>query len=1131
MKPSLKLSAKIALFTLVFTVLGVVLVGYVGLSNVEKLLKEQSFTEISGELWRKSNRYFQHLAALHTTLEMLADSSAVLQALPSANPETTQGGLSSPSPSLKPIVREFMTIMEHQPAYAQIALLQADQSGQEIVRVERQADGQLTQVATVALRAEGEASYFKQAIHLNPHQFTLDNSLSDRDNQAVYSPSRIVLRMAVPVFTDEDMQRGILTISEDFNKLTQALFQNSHQGIYIVLADSMGNLLYLSDQTKKMLQEHADPLTPQGQQSNPESPLKEGVQSYFPKAQFFFQDPPSPPPGRYQTTLYAAPSVQVSLPEQALNLVFQRIYFDPAKPARYLLMLAVASSTAMTERAQQYWYDILQLSLAVALGLSILIILATRQLTLPIRHLTRTIQRITAGEVEATLYLAGKDEVGELATTFQGLLDNVKGSHLALKELANSLEEQVRARTADLAVARDEALSASQAKSVFLATMSHEIRTPMNVILGMLELLRTSRLSLPDQERVELALGAGHTLLTLINNVLDFSKMESEQFTLNKVDFDLRRLVYEVAMTVAPLSHAKGIELTAFFPDVPLTAVRGDPLRLKQIFINLLGNAIKFTPEGGAVDLHGGPVHSDSEHIDLLFEVRDTGIGVASADQDKIFCRFTQADSSSTRRHDGTGLGLSICKHLIELMGGEISMEPNPHASSGSVFYFTVQLDRQKHVYIQDVKEQYFKNIKVLAIAHDELLHTLVADALLSHGATLDHVAEVGNAAEILRGADAMEQSYQLVLCNQKSGINQRREFRQLFQCSANLRFIILTDLLDQGWDQATELPGTAICLKKPINAERLIAAIDWLIKNQGSHHLTSRESSALPEQIDLLPCQRGECVRPDGRLLVVDDQQANLIVTRGMLVNIGYRPEQILTAMDGREATEMVKEHVFDLILMDCQMPVMDGFAATLAIHALEKELGRPPVPIVAFTADITLESREKMRACRMDGFLSKPVSVADLREQLRHWSLLQLNPIAIKTTPEQPQQIQYAVVEELERVDIEVLLKSMYSIGLQEEDFREVADLLSVQFLELLNTMQRDIEQGSYQSARATAHVVKGSMANTIFPTLQKPTRVLYEAIREENWAQARTELARVVRLFQPIQAALLVFLAKDE
>ena len=252
------------------------------------------------------------------------------------------------------------------------------------------------------------------------------------------------------------------------------------------------------------------------------------------------------------------------------------------------------------------------------------------------------------------------------------------------------------------------------------------------------------------------------------------------------------------------------------------------------------------------------------------------------------------------------------------------------------------------------------------------------------------------------------------------------------------------------------------------------------------------------------------------------------------MLVSIGCLPEQILTAQNGIEAVSIFQEKSFDLVLMDCQMPVMDGFDATRAIHKWEQEMGRKPVPIVAFTADITKKSQDNIHSCGMDGFLSKPVTIADLRNQLTRFSLLKPYEAEVQTAPQSTKKATpppSSAKQQPEQINIDALLKSMRSIGLQEEDFREVADLLAAQFPELLNNMQRDFEQNDYQSARATAHVVKGSMANTIFPTLQKPTRTLYETVREQTWHEAQKELVTVKKLFAPIHNALLTFLAEGK
>ncbi|MBF0128083.1 MAG: PAS domain S-box protein, partial [Magnetococcales bacterium] len=246
----------------------------------------------------------------------------------------------------------------------------------------------------------------------------------------------------------------------------------------------------------------------------------------------------------------------------------------------------------------------------------------------------------------------------------------------------------------ELQEAKLKAESASQAKSDFLATMSHEIRTPLNVVLGILELLKVSEMTPTQQDQVQLALGSGKMLLYLINDILDYSKIEANLLELDAIPFNLHTLLEEIALSMAPLAHAKQVELTGFFPQESPLAVRGDPNRLLQIFTNLIGNAIKFTPPGGQVEFHGGPVRQNHETIEFLFEIRDTGIGIPVSEREHIFERFIQANTSSTRQHGGTGLGLAICQRLIHLMRGAIGVDDNPLASSGCIFHFTIQLQR-----------------------------------------------------------------------------------------------------------------------------------------------------------------------------------------------------------------------------------------------------------------------------------------------------------------------------------------------------------------------------------------------------------------------------------------------------
>ena len=1102
-----KLATKTALLTAMFTILGMVLVTNLSFRKTMELLDEQASDTVSHYLDHDSRQIYHKLNDLKNTSLSLAQSDLVVQTL--TQPKVQHHSNTSSSHSFQPqsLVHLFSTFMRHNPAYRQITLLDVQQKEREIVRLERLNNQEIVTVTSYESSNEKKRTYYKKALTLKPGLFYISDIIPNQKNHKTLS-DQASIRISVPVYGQETHPIGVLTILVNLHYLS-----NFHTGyskeIFVFLVNAEGHHLDSPEQ----------PGVPFFKGFSPNQTLQEKFPevdfNLSPEQKSLFLIPTNGP-------IFSSPITQKRVHNRTMDLVFQRIYFDPSDIQRHLIAVALSSRKSIEIRSWHYWHHMLEISLPIALFLSILIALATHKLTLPIRHLTQVAHRIALGEEGVQPPSGGNDEVGELAKAFQTMLDRQRQTNTDLKNLAVSLEEQVKERTLDLAVARDEALAASQAKSTFLATMSHEIRTPMNVVLGMLELLQETDMNLQSREHVALAFSSGKSLLSLINNILDLSKIEAQQITLDKVDFNLRHQVDEAAMTVAPLAHAKEIELTAFFPEVPYTAVRGDPIRLKQIFTNLMGNAIKFTPEGGSVELHGGPVSSNDKQIYFLFEVRDTGIGIPPDDRDKIFQQFIQADSSSTRCHEGTGLGLSICKHLLNLMGGEIDVEDNPYANSGSIFNFTVQIDKQNQSYDYTKKEQLFKDIKVLAISSDGLQRTLIENVLIPRGARLDHVTEMDSAAEIINQATTFNNPYQLVIFNQKLGASQRREFRQLLNLSSELRFILLTDLLDQAWDQATQLPGTAICLKKPINAERLLAATDWLVNN-------SQSQGSIPT---IPPPSNWSHLHCTASILVVDDQQANLTVTRGMLVNIGCDPKQVSTATHGQEAIELFLNNNFGLILMDCHMPVMDGFDATQTIREWETTHNKKRTPIVAFTADITQKSRENIKASGMDGLLAKPVTRADLGEQLQRFSILQPNDESPQLQPNQKLNKSTPSNQKPNQtsktVDMVTLLNAMKSIGLQEDDFREVADLLSSQFLELLETMQRDFEQQAYESARATAHVVKGSMANTIFPNLQRPTRTLYEHVREQNWEEALQELNHVKTLFGPIQSALLTFLA---
>ncbi|MBF0283178.1 MAG: response regulator [Magnetococcales bacterium] len=668
------------------------------------------------------------------------------------------------------------------------------------------------------------------------------------------------------------------------------------------------------------------------------------------------------------------------------------------------------------------------------------------------------------------------------------------------------LEALVRQRTAELEATRDQALQANRAKSEFLAAMSHEIRTPLNVVLGMLELLDDDQLEAQKRDYARIAGSSGRGLLHLINDILDFSKIEAGRFNLDMVDFDLRDLLDEIALTMAPLAHAKGLELTAFLPSELQTNMRGDPNRLRQIFTNLLSNAIKFTPRGGAVELYGGPIDRDDQSVEFLFEVRDSGVGIPPEKREMIFQHFTQAHTGNTREYGGTGLGLAISKRLVELMEGEIGVEERPDAPNGSVFFFTVRLKTQSRAPSAAAPLE-FHGERVLGVGSSGLQAALLDNFFTGWGARIDQVHEIETAAALLRKPPAGQRPYRLVIVNQQPGQGSRQDLSLLNKpVFKNLRYILLTDLMDQGCDIASALPGAALCLQKPFSADRLRTAVRQLLSASLARHCATPPPSS--------PRSADSTAGYAGSVLLVDDQEANLKVANAMLLRLGCDRQRVHAARGGLEALALFQAHSFDLVLMDCQMPGMDGYETTRQIRAWEQEQNRPPTPVIAFTADITPAGREACEIAGMNGFLDKPVMMQSLKAQLDRFAPLAAPaPEPTPVTPATPS---------LPEVDV---VAAMQITGLPEETFLEVAEVILSQLTELLESLERDVMQREVESAAAKSHVLKGSMANSIFAQIKEPSAALHARIlrRDGDWAEIQRLLNALKQSFEPIREAL--------
>ena len=573
-----------------------------------------------------------------------------------------------------------------------------------------------------------------------------------------------------------------------------------------------------------------------------------------------------------------------------------------------------------------------------------------------------------------------RDEAGRVTGGVESFVD-VTGMIAAREEAERAVRDEREAnKQLEAALARSQEMAmraetASLAKSEFLANMSHEIRTPMNSVIGMTGLLLDTPLDGRQRELVEAVRNGGEALLEIINDILDFSKLESTQLTLEEEEFGVRELCDGVMELLAPRAAAKGLELAAVIDPLVPARVRGDDGRLRQVLVNLLGNGIKFTDTGEVVlrvDSRGGT----EGRARLRFEVRDTGMGIAPTDQRRLFRPFSQVDPSTTRRHGGTGLGLVISRRLVQAMGGDIDLESAP--GRGSCFGFELWLPVAGDPPGGE-EEPLFAGMRVLVVTPSAPTRESVLGRLTAWGGTGTGVGAVMPALQTLRKARAQNAGHRVVLVDTRLGEDQWRGFAEVLRAEpgrAGMKLLLMVA------PSELHLPGTLPMglfdgtLVKPVRQSPLFNQLVSLL-GVPSPHANRGQNGRSPA---------GNLVRRQPlRILVAEDHDVNRRLAMLMLEKLGDRADFV---GNGQEAVQAATATPYDVVLMDCQMPVMDGYAAARALRQAEAEgllPGRGRLQILAMTAHAMRGDREKCLAAGMDGYIAKPVTLAALEQALQ--------------------------------------------------------------------------------------------------------------------------------------------------
>jgi signal transduction histidine kinase/CheY-like chemotaxis protein/HPt (histidine-containing phosphotransfer) domain-containing protein len=770
------------------------------------------------------------------------------------------------------------------------------------------------------------------------------------------------------------------------------------------------------------------------------------------------------------------------------------------------VVVCISTAPTMLAEQQQIRLTVAATAAAAILGTGVLF-LTLRSWMRRLQVLATASQSISRGNFDVSVNDPHDDEIGHLAQSFDSMRLTVRDRDMRLRQFADTLQEQVKQRTHDLEVALAAAEEASRAKSLFLANMSHELRTPLNGVIGMVDLLLAAQPSAQQRRYCEIAKSSARSLLDLINDILDFSKIEAGKLELDSVDFSLHELIENVAQMLGQTAEGKKIELICGIGQGVPRNICGDPTRLRQVVLNLCTNAIKFTDEGEVV-ISAALLEQTATHALIKISVKDSGIGIPKERLSRLFKSFSQVDASTTRKFGGTGLGLAISQRLVEMMGGEIGVESEE--GRGSTFWIKLRVEKRATAPSQ-VREIGIdpRGLRALVVDDNSTNREILQAQLASWQFQTDIAAGASEAIKMLESGVARGEPYRFAILDMRMPRTDGMALAEEIKANPRTCDIILISLSSMGDPlKADEMSrvGFAACLTKPALPSQLFDAI---VDSLAANEKPAREMQAASQPAS---------IRLDGiRVLLAEDNAVNRFVASELLTNVGC---VCLMAVNGREAVDMALGGNHDVILMDCQMPEMDGFQASRTIRQAEKDAGDGKHrPIIALTANAIKGDRELCLAAGMDDYVTKPIDLVELLAAIRrHLPTDRLAAVVAQPAPAAPNKAAVALKTPDQQIAPPIDLSTLQQRCMGN---RKLASKALKIFESSLTTdvgaLLESVSRGDAKAAAASAHKIKGSAANVSAEQVRVVAGELERLAKADALALASASLEQLDREMQ--------------